>query len=54
VDVSDAMTARRRYRQPMSHQEAVDLIIAAKATHFDPDVVDAFVRVASRLSSVAK
>ena len=33
VDVYDAMTARRRYRHPLSHQEAVDLIIAAKATH---------------------
>ena len=54
VDVYDAMTARRRYRQPMSHQEAVDLIIAAKATHFDPDVVDAFVRVAARLSEVTR
>jgi len=54
VDVYDAMTARRRYRQPMSHQEAVDLISAAKATHFDPDVVDAFVRVAARLSEVTR
>ena len=54
VDVYDATTARRRYRQPLSHQEAVDLIVAGKATHFDPDVVDAFVRVAPRLGSVAK
>lgn len=54
VDVYDAMTARRRYRQPMSHQEAVDLIVAGKATHFDPDVVDAFVRVAARLSEVTR
>jgi adenylate cyclase len=53
VDVYDALTARRLYRQPMSHDEAVQLIVAGKGTHFDPDVVDAFVRVAPRLRGVS-
>jgi HD-GYP domain-containing protein (c-di-GMP phosphodiesterase class II) len=48
VDVYDALTARRRYRQPVSHEEAVHLIVAGRGTHFDPDVVDAFVRAARR------
>lgn len=54
VDVYDAMTARRLYRQPVSHDEAVRLIVAGKDTHFDPDVVDAFVKVAPRLTSVPR
>ena len=54
VDVYDAVTARRLYRQPVSHDEAVDLIVAGKDSHFDPDVVDAFVRVAPRLTSVPR
>jgi adenylate cyclase len=54
VDVYDAVTARRLYRQPVSHDEAVRLIVAGKESHFDPDVVDAFVRVAPRLTNVPR
>jgi adenylate cyclase len=54
VDVYDAMTARRLYRQPVTHDEAVELIVKGKGTHFDPDVVDAFVRISPRLTSVAR
>jgi putative two-component system response regulator len=53
VDVYDAMTARRLYRQPVSHEEAVELIVNGRGTHFDPDVVDAFVRIAPRMPTVA-
>ena len=49
VDVYDALTARRLYRHPMSHDEAVQLIVAGKGTHFDPDVVDGFLRIAPQL-----
>ena len=52
VDVYDALTARRLYREPMPHQEALDLIVAGRGTHFDPDVVDAFLRVAGKLPTV--
>ena len=54
VDVYDAMTAGRRYREAMPHDEAVGLIVAGKGTHFDPDVVDAFVRIAPRLASLQR
>jgi CHASE2 domain-containing sensor protein len=54
VDVYDAVTARRLYRQPVSHEEAVQLIVEARGTHFDPDVVDAFVRIAPSLASVGR
>ena len=49
VDVYDALTARRLYREAMSHDEAVRWIVEQRGTHFDPDVVDAFVRIAPRL-----
>jgi CHASE2 domain-containing sensor protein len=54
VDVYDAMTARRLYRQPVSHDGAVQLIVEGRGTHFDPDVVDAFVRIAPGLASVGR
>jgi adenylate cyclase len=45
VDVYDAMVASRTYRQSLAHEQAVSLIEAQRGTHFDPDVVDAFVAV---------
>jgi len=46
VDLYDAAVTRTVYRRSISHEEAVEFIVAAKGTHFDPAVVDAFVRVA--------
>lgn len=54
VDVYDAITARRLYRAPLPHEQAVELIVAGKGTHFDPAVVDAFVAIAPRLKNAAK
>jgi len=45
VDVYDAVRTRRLYGTPVSQHEAVAIIIRGKGTHFDPSVVDAFVRV---------
>jgi HD-GYP domain-containing protein (c-di-GMP phosphodiesterase class II) len=49
VDVYDAVCTRRLYRQPMTHADAVTFIVNGRGTHFDPDVVDAFVAVADAL-----
>jgi response regulator RpfG family c-di-GMP phosphodiesterase len=46
VDVYDASTTRRLYRTPLTHDQVVALIVKGRGTHFDPDVVDAFVEVA--------
>ena len=53
VDVYDATTTRRLYRQPMSHDEAVAFIVKGKGTHFDPDVIDAFVKVSDVLRDLS-
>jgi response regulator RpfG family c-di-GMP phosphodiesterase len=45
VDVYDAVRTRKLYETPVSQHEAVALIIRGKGTHFDPAVVDAFLRV---------
>ena len=45
VDVYDAMTTRRVYREPMSHDDAVAFIVAGRGTQFDPSVVDAFIEI---------
>jgi putative two-component system response regulator len=53
VDVYDAITTRRVYREPMSHDDAVEFIVSGRGTHFDPSVVDAFVEVARAVRRVS-
>ncbi|HEY2433471.1 MAG TPA: CHASE2 domain-containing protein [Vicinamibacterales bacterium] len=53
VDVYDATRARSLYRPCLSHQQAVDLIVGGRETHFDPDVVDAFLRVSKAFEEVS-
>ena len=43
VDAFDAMTSERPYRRAWSVERAVDEVLACSGTHFDPDVVEAFV-----------
>jgi adenylate cyclase len=53
VDVYDAVTTRRAYREPMSHEDAVAFIVSGRGTHFDPSVVDAFIEISRVLKGVS-
>jgi HD-GYP domain-containing protein (c-di-GMP phosphodiesterase class II) len=51
VDVFDALTSDRPYRHAWSVQQALEYINAEKAKHFDPEVVEVFMReIANNLS----
>lgn len=41
-DVYDALTCRRPYKEPFSHEKSVDIIVSGRGSQFDPDIVDAF------------
>ncbi|MEI7839670.1 MAG: two-component system response regulator [Methylococcaceae bacterium] len=43
ADVYDALISRRVYKLGMSHEKAVQIIKEGRGTHFDPDMVDAFI-----------
>jgi response regulator RpfG family c-di-GMP phosphodiesterase len=43
ADVYDALTSKRVYKQAFTHEAAKQIILKDRGTHFDPDVVDAFV-----------
>ncbi|RAP74489.1 HD-GYP domain-containing protein [Paenibacillus montanisoli] len=47
ADVYDALTSSRSYRQAMSHDEAMVIIIQGSGVHFDPGCVKAWLRVVS-------
>ena len=43
ADVYDALTAKRVYKNALSHEVARSMIVEESGVHFDPDVVDAFI-----------
>ena len=42
ADVYDALTSKRCYKEPFTHEKSREIIIADKGQLFDPDIVDAF------------
>ena len=54
ADVYDALISRRVYKEPMPHEQAVEIIRKGRGTHFDPEMVDAFIEVAPVFYSVAQ
>jgi putative two-component system response regulator len=53
ADVYDALISRRIYKAGMPHEKAVQIIVEGKGTHFDPDMVDAFVGLAEEFRAIA-
>lgn len=53
ADVYDALISKRVYKPAFSHEKAVEIIVQGRGTHFDPDVVDAFIPIAERFRDVA-
>ncbi|MBS3991932.1 MAG: PAS domain S-box protein [Erysipelothrix sp.] len=50
IDVYDALINDRPYRKAWSKQEALDYIIDQKGKHFDPEVVNEFIRMINNLT----
>jgi putative two-component system response regulator len=44
ADAYDAMTSRRIYKTAISHERAKQIIISESGSHFDPDIVHAFLQ----------
>lgn len=53
ADVYDALISRRVYKEPMSHVDAVKIILEGRGKHFDPEVVDAFLTLQKEFQSIA-
>ena len=53
ADVYDALISRRVYKEGMSHEKAVQIIVASKGSHFDPDMVDAFMGLQDEFRAIA-
>jgi putative two-component system response regulator len=45
VDVYEALRAKRPYKDALSHEESVDIIVSASESHFDPEIVKVFLEL---------
>ena len=52
ADVFDALVAKRPYKDGMPVEKAIKIIIEEKGTHFDPDIVDAFLNIQDKVADV--
>jgi putative two-component system response regulator len=54
ADVFDALISRRVYKTPMTAEQARDIIVSERGSHFDPDVVDAFLAGFAEFVTIAE
>ncbi len=52
ADVFDALVSRRAYKEPLVFEEAKAMILAGRETHFDPALVDSFLRTETQWHAV--
>ena len=52
-DAYDAIISSRGYKPALPHEEAVRLMRAQRGTHFDPEVLDAFLEVSDEFARIA-
>ena len=53
ADVYDALISRRVYKEGMSHDKAMAIMVEGKGLHFDPDVADALVELQDEFRTIA-
>ncbi|MBC3872330.1 HD-GYP domain-containing protein [Undibacterium flavidum] len=53
ADVYDALISRRVYKPAFSHEEAIDIMRKGRGTHFDPDILDVFLKITDEFKEIA-
>ena len=53
ADVYDALISCRIYKDGMRHEDAVKIIAEGRGTHFDADIVDAFLRIQDQFQAIS-
>jgi putative two-component system response regulator len=54
ADVFDALISRRVYKPPFPLEEAASMIADGRGTHFDPELVDAFLERREEFFAIAR
>lgn len=53
ADVYDALISERVYKKAFSHEKAKSIILEGNGTHFDPELVDAFIAIEHEFVAIA-
>ena len=53
ADVYDALTSKRPYKIPVEHEKAVAIMTADSDTHFDPELIEVFLKVHERFRKIS-
>jgi len=51
ADVYDALISERPYKQALSHEDAMKIILEGRGTQFDPDLADLFVQLSDKIKN---
>ena len=54
ADVYDALISKRVYKKGFTHDDAVEIIVKGKGTHFDPELVDVFLELDDEFLRIAE
>ena len=54
ADVYDALICRRVYKEPMPEERVVAIITQGRGSHFDPEIVDAFLAIREEIDEIAR
>jgi putative two-component system response regulator len=54
ADAYDALVTARPYKEALPHESAVKIIRESSGTHFDPEVVDVFLKVSPLLYDIVQ
>lgn len=53
ADVYDALISRRIYKPAFSHEEAISIMRKGNGSHFDPDILEAFLQITDEFHQIA-
>ncbi|MFH1153597.1 MAG: HD domain-containing phosphohydrolase [Pseudomonadota bacterium] len=51
-DVYDAVTSDRVYKKAWTHQQATEMILDNRGSHFDPEIIDSFKRIEDNFNTI--
>ena len=54
ADVYDALTSRRVYKEPVTHEKALAIIRQGAGSHFDPRMVDVFLSIGDDILEISR
>ncbi len=52
ADVYDALVSKRCYKDARPVSEAIDILIKGKGSHFDPEIIDAFLDISELVTAI--